>query len=124
VLAEADEPTASQEAIVIRANPEASRATGFCLNDLLSLDDEHLRLLLDDVDDEDLAIALTAASGAVRRRVLGVLPQPRATEVETRVQSHSPVHVADVESAEACILRVLHRLEAAGEVALQKGSIS
>jgi flagellar motor switch protein FliG len=88
-------------------------------DDLMQLDDPALRLLLDEVEKDQLAVALRAASRQVRRRILQTLSTDTSQAVKASADALGPVHLGDVESAQAKILRILHRLEAAGDVKLK-----
>jgi len=80
------------------------------LDDLLRLEHSDLQTVLGEVQERDLEIALGAASRAIRERVREVMPEALKTNAS------APVRLAEFEAAQAKILRVLHRLEAAGDV--------
>ncbi len=97
--------------------PEAPGNLAF--DDLMQLDIPLLRLLLDEVEKEHLALALRTASPQVRKKILISLPSEISHAVKLSADALGPVHLGDVESAQAGILRILHRLEAAGDVKLK-----
>jgi len=92
---------------------------GIVFEDLLALDDSELRMVLEEVDPDGLALALGAASRNLHRRIVRSLPDRAAKKLKTAQDSLGPVHLNDVESAQADIVRILHRLEAVGDVKLQ-----
>ncbi len=87
------------------------------VEDLLRLDERGMRLVLKEIDDGALGLAISTVSKRLRRRVLGLLSNAVADEVR-RAAAARPLYLSDIESAQAKILRIVHRLESAGEVAL------
>ena len=89
--------------------------------DLLRLDERGLRLVLEETDKSALGLAISTVSKRFRRRVLGMLSKPVAVEVRQAAAAR-PLYLSDIESAQERILRIVHRLKAAGEIALTAGS--
>ncbi|HEX8525226.1 MAG TPA: FliG C-terminal domain-containing protein [Tepidisphaeraceae bacterium] len=113
VLDEAVEPVES--AAAVESAPENLR-----FDDLSKLADRSLHLVLDEVEKTELAMALSAASRQVRRKSILALTPQGAAELKRAADALGPVHLADVEAAQARILRVVHRLEAAGDIQLNE----
>jgi flagellar motor switch protein FliG len=111
--------SSSRDAMEIFGEPVLAAPENLAFDDLMKLDDVPLRSLLEEVDENHLAMALRAASRQLRRRIFRILSTDTAHRVRTAADALGPVHLGDVESAQANILRVLHRLESAGEVKLK-----
>jgi flagellar motor switch protein FliG len=118
VLDDAHEPKRRQSDELLE-EPISEAPENLSFDDLMQLDIAPLRLLLDEVEREQLALALRTASPKVRRKILISLPTEISHAVKLAAEALGPVHLGDVESAQARILRVLHRFEAAGDVKLK-----
>ena len=120
VLEEARDPIARDSARGPSDAAPASAPPHFVFEDLLELEDAPLRSILEEVDAVDLSLALRTAGREIRRRVLRILPQTTARIVKASSDALGPVQLSAIESAQAKILRILHRLEAAGEVRIRR----
>ncbi len=94
------------------------RQTLFSFDDLLKLDDETLRTILQETDDRPWAMALKASPEVVRRKVLGCLSARIAQAIKDEMDSLGPVRLSEMTAVRQQIADSIHRLEEAGLIAL------
>lgn len=94
------------------------RQTLFSFDDLLKLDDETLRVILQETDDHPWALALKASPEAVRQRVLGCLSNRVARALKDEMDSLGPVRLSEMTTVRQQIADSIRRLEDQGIVAL------
>ncbi len=94
------------------------RQTLFSFDDLLKLDDDTLRIVLQETDDRQWAMALKASPEPVRRKVLGCLSQHVAQAMKDEMDSLGPVRLSEMTAVRQQIADSIHRLEDAGMIAL------
>jgi flagellar motor switch protein FliG len=120
VLDDADETPHPAPALISPASstqdPDASK-----FEDLLGLDDRAIRLVLEEIDSEGVGLAISTVSRRLRRRVLSALSKSLVADVK-RAAAARPLYLSEIESAQARILRVVQRLEAAGDLQLPRSS--
>ena len=89
--------------------------------DLLMLDDRSIQLVLRDVDQKDLALALRGTTPEVRDRVLANM-SARAAEVLTEeMELMPPQRRRLVEEAQSRVVAVVRKLEDADEIIISRG---
>jgi len=93
----------------------------FTFDDLITLDDRSIQLLLREVDMKDLAIALKTASDELKDKFLKNL-SARAREMMLEdMEVMGPVRIRDVEKAQQKIVDIAKKLESEGKIILQHG---
>lgn len=90
------------------------RQTLFTFDDLLKLDDETLRVVLQETDDRQWALALKASPEPVRQKVLGCLAAPVAEAFKREMESLGPVRLSEMTSVRQQIADSIRRLEDSG----------
>ena len=98
------------------------RQTLFSFDDLLKLDDDTLRVILQETDDRQWALALKASPVVVRQKVLGCLSDRVARAFQDEMDSLGPVRLSEMTSVRQQIADSIHRLEEAGLIALPVNS--
>ena len=98
---------------------EQIRKLMFVFEDVLSVDDRGIQQVLKEVDNEELAVALKAASEELKTKIFGNMSDRAAEMVQDEMEFMGPVRVADVESAQQRIVDVVRRLEESGEIVIQ-----
>jgi len=98
---------------------EQIRKLMFVFEDVLSVDDRGIQQVLKEVDNEELAIALKAASEELKTKIFGNMSDRAAEMVRDEMEFMGPVRVADVEAAQQRIVDVVRRLEESGEIVIQ-----
>ncbi len=104
--------------------PELSnevRKLMFVFEDLLGVDDRAIRTILKDVNNDELTLALKAASEEMRTKVFANLSERAADMIREDLEAMGPTKLSDVEKAQQAILRVAKKLEAEGKIAIGKG---
>ncbi len=94
------------------------RQTLFSFDDLLKLDDDTLRIVLQETDDRQWALALKASPEEVRQKVLGCLPARVAGAFKFEMDSLGPVRLSEMTTVRQQIADSIRRLEDAGLIAL------
>jgi flagellar motor switch protein FliG len=85
---------------------------------LMSLADAELRLLLAEIGDDSLLVALKGAGDALRARIASNLQQDAAQLFQDAFEARGAVPVAEVELAQNAVVGHLRRLIASGRVSL------
>ncbi len=94
------------------------RQTLFSFDDLLKLDHDTLRLVLQETDDRQWAMALKASPEPVRRRVLECLSPRVAQAMKEEMESIGPIRLSEMTAVRQQIADSIRRLEDAGVIAL------
>jgi flagellar motor switch protein FliG len=94
------------------------RQTLFSFDDLLKLDNGTLRLVLQETDDRQWAMALKASPEPVRRRVLDCLSPRVAQAMKDEMDSLGPIRLSEMTAVRQQIADSIRRLEDAGMIEL------
>lgn len=87
----------------------------FVFEDVLTLDDEAMQALLEEISTHQWAVALRGASQEIVHKVVSNLPQPAAESLKEEMESLGPVKVSQVEFMQQQIVDAVRRLEDAGD---------
>lgn len=90
----------------------------FLFENLLGLEDRGVQLLLKEVEDETLIIALKGAPPELRDKFLKNMSQRAAETLREDIELRGPVRVSMVEAEQKKILQIVRRLAEAGELVL------
>ncbi|HEY8450560.1 MAG TPA: flagellar motor switch protein FliG [Bacillota bacterium] len=94
----------------------------FVFEDIVLLDDRSVQRVLRDVDfNEDLPLALKAASEEVRQKIFHNVSKRAADTLRENIEFLGPVRLRDVEEAQQRIVAVIRRLEEEGEIVIARG---
>jgi flagellar motor switch protein FliG len=91
----------------------------FVFEDILLVNDKGVQSVLKEVDQEELAMALKAASEDVKNKILKNMSERAATLIKEDMEYMGPTRLSDVEAAQQRIVDVVRRLEEAGELIIQ-----
>lgn len=97
---------------------ESIRQLMFVFEDLVSVDDRGIQMILKEISTDDLSLALKTASEALKEKVFRNMSQRAAQILKEEMQTKGPVRVSDVEKAQQNIVKVARRLEAEGKIIL------
>jgi flagellar motor switch protein FliG len=100
---------------------EQVRSQMFMFEDLVSLDDRAIQLVLRQVQTNDLATALKGVPDAVRTRVLQNMSERAALTLAEEMDLLGPIRVHVVEEAQASIVRIIRELEESGQIVVSRG---
>jgi flagellar motor switch protein FliG len=101
---------------------EEVRLLLFTFEDVVKLDDRAIQLVLKEVDQKDLAIALRGVSEDVRDRIFSNMSERGAELLKEEIDFQPPQRRRVIEEAQGRIVAVVRRLEEAGAVVISRGS--
>ncbi|WP_272999398.1 flagellar motor switch protein FliG [Hydrogenibacillus schlegelii] len=92
----------------------------FVFEDIILLDDRSVQRVIREVANEDLLLALKAASEDVKAHIFRNMSQRMAENFREEMEYMGPVRLRDVEDAQQRIVAVIRRLEEAGEIVISR----
>ncbi len=95
---------------------EEIRRLMFVFEDVLKVDDKGIQMLLKEIDNDELGLALKTASPALQEKIFKNMSERAATLIKEDMQYMGPVRVSDVETAQQRIVDIVRRLEDSGEI--------
>jgi flagellar motor switch protein FliG len=101
---------------------EEIRLLLFTFEDVVKLDDRSIQMVLKEVDQKDLAIALRGVSEDVRNRIFSNMSERGAELLREEIDFQPPQRKRVVEEAQGRIVGVVRRLEEAGAIVISRGS--
>lgn len=90
----------------------------FTFEDLLGVDDRGIMALLKEINTQDLALALKAASEELKAKFFKNMSSRAAEMLQEELEIMGPVRVREVETAQQKIIYVTKRLETEGQLVL------
>ncbi|HEY66044.1 MAG TPA: flagellar motor switch protein FliG [Caldilineae bacterium] len=93
----------------------------FVFEDLRLLDDRSIQRVLQEVDRQDLLLALRGASEEIRQLVYRNLSKRAAQLLKEDLETMGPVRLRNVEAAQHRIVSIIRRLEEAEEIVVVRG---
>ena len=93
----------------------------FTFNDLVGLPDKEIRIVLQEVEDKDLAIALKAASEELKERIFSNVSKRVADTIREEMEFTGPIRKSEVEEIQLKIVQTVRELEAAGQMTIVRG---
>ncbi|GAA4344774.1 flagellar motor switch protein FliG [Angustibacter luteus] len=100
---------------------EAVRARLFVFEDITTLEDRGVQLVLRQVETGDLAVALKGVTDIVREKVLSNVSERARENLLEEIGLLGPQRVAAVEEARSKIVQVIRSLEESGQIMLRRG---
>ena len=95
---------------------EEIRRLMFVFEDINLVDDKGIQAVLKEVENDELAVALKAASDDLKAKIFKNMSERAATLIQEDMEYMGPVRMSDVESAQQRIVDIVRRLEDAGEI--------
>lgn len=105
-------------------NPELAelvRAQMFVFEDIVTLDDRAIQLVLRQVESGDLAVALKGVREDVRQKVMKNMSERAAENLSEEIELLGPQRVKTVEDAQAKIVQSIRALEESGQIMITRG---
>ena len=105
-------------------NPELAelvRAQMFVFEDIVTLDDRAIQLVLRQVESGDLAVALKGVREDVRQKVMKNMSERAAENLGEEIELLGPQRVKTVEDAQAKIVQSIRALEESGQIMITRG---
>jgi flagellar motor switch protein FliG len=100
---------------------EAVRAKLFVFEDITSLEDRAVQLVLRQVEAADLALALKGVTTVVRDKVLGNVSDRARENLLEEIELLGPTRVSAIEEARAKVVQIIRSLEESGQIVLRRG---
>ncbi len=94
----------------------------FMFEDVTTLEDRSIQLVLREVDSAELALALKGVSDVVRDKITKNLSERAATNLIEEVELLGTVRLRQVEEAQQNIIRIIRRLEEQGQIMVRRGN--
>jgi flagellar motor switch protein FliG len=92
----------------------------FIFEDLCKLSDRDLQSVLKNVETNQWAMALKAASADLKQRILGNMSQRAAGLLQEEMEYLGSVRLSEVEQVQQQIVDIVRRLEDAGEITVHQ----
>jgi flagellar motor switch protein FliG len=99
---------------------EEVRSQMFMFEDLITLDDRAVQLVLRQVETADLATALKGVRDDVRDKVLTNLSERAAENLREEIELLGPVRLRTVEESQAKVVHVIRVLEESGQIVIRR----
>lgn len=100
---------------------EEVRSQMFMFEDIVTLDDRSVQLVLRQVDSKELATALKGVNSEVRDKIMGNISERAATNLADEIEMLGPVRLTTVEEAQATVISTIRSLEESGQILLTRG---
>ena len=94
----------------------------FTYEDITSIDDQGIQLILKEVNQEDLLISLKTASDSLKEKWMSNMSERAAIMVKEDLQSMGPTKISDVEKTQQKIVAVCKQLEEEGKISIGGGA--
>jgi flagellar motor switch protein FliG len=94
----------------------------FMFEDIVTLDDRSVQLVLRQVEGNELALALKGVTEAVREKITTNLSSRAAENLVEEVELLGPVRLTQVEEAQQAIIRTIRQLEEQGQIMVRRGN--
>jgi flagellar motor switch protein FliG len=100
---------------------EEVRSQMFMFEDITTLDDRSVQLVLRSVDSKELATALKGVSSDVRGKIMANVSERAAANLADEIDMLGAVRLSTVEEAQAKIIATIRSLEESGQILLSRG---
>lgn len=101
---------------------EELRSRMFMFEDIVTIDDRSMQLVLREVDTAQLALALKGAGEPERTKITANLSSRAAENLLEEVDLLGAVRLSQVEEARQTIIRTIRQLEEQGQITVRRGS--
>ncbi len=105
-------------------NPELAediKKLMFVFEDIVQLDDRSLQMVLREVDQKDLSLALKATNDEVKNKIYKNMSKRAGDMLKEELEFMGPVKIKDVEDAQQKIVGVIRNLEDKGDIVVSRG---
>lgn len=100
---------------------EEIKAMMFVFEDLVTLDDRSLQMILREIDQQTLTLALRGANEDMRERIFTNVSTRAAQMLREDIDAMGPVKLSEVEQSQSEVVQVALRLEEEGKIAVSSG---
>lgn len=99
---------------------DSIRQLMFVFEDIVTIDNRGVQMILKEVSTEDISIALKTASEELKAKIFSNMSQRAAVILKEEMQARGPVRLSDVEKAQMNIVNIVRRLESEGKIIIAK----
>ncbi len=100
---------------------EELKSRMFMFEDIVTIDDRSMQLVLRQVDAGQLALALKGVPDAVRTKITSNLSERAATDLLEEIDILGPVRLSQVEEAQQLVIQTIRELEEQGQITIHRG---
>lgn len=100
---------------------EEVRSQMFMFEDITTLDDRSVQLVLRNVDSKELAIALKGVGQEVREKIMANVSERAAANLSDEIDLLGAVRLSMVEEAQAKVISSIRALEESGQIIISRG---
>jgi flagellar motor switch protein FliG len=100
---------------------ESVRNLMFVFDDIHKLSDREIQVLLKEVDQKDLVVALKAATEVLKDKILGNLSEKVRTFITEEMEFLGPMRLSEVEEVQLRIVQQVRQLEEQGQLTIIRG---
>jgi flagellar motor switch protein FliG len=90
----------------------------FTFDDLITIDDKGIQMVLKEITTDDLSLALKMATDDLKAKIYKNMSQRAVQILKEEIEAKGAVKVSDVEKAQMNIVRVARRLEEEGKIVI------
>jgi len=101
---------------------DSVRSRMFVFEDIVSLDDRAIQLILRQVDAKELAMALKGVRAEVKTKITKNMSERAGQNLEEEIVMLGAVRMTSVEEAQGSIVRVIRALEESGQIVVSRGN--
>jgi flagellar motor switch protein FliG len=101
---------------------DAVKSRMFMFEDIVTIEDRSIQLVLREVDTAELALALKGVAENVRDKITRNLSERAATNLIEEVELLGSVRLSQVEEAQQNIIRTIRSLEEQGQIMIRRGN--
>jgi len=108
-------------ASIEESNPDLAeqiRELMFTFEDMALIDAKQMQIVMKDVDQADMVLALKTASDAVKELIFSSMSSRAAEMVRDDLENLGPAKISDVEAAQQKIIKVVKKLEEDGSIVI------
>lgn len=100
---------------------EQVRAQMFIFEDVVTLDDKAIQMVLRSIETATLSLALKGTSSAVREKIMRNLSTRAAENLAEEIELLGPKRLSEVEEAQAKVVTEIRNLEQSGQIMIMRG---
>ncbi|MBV5316603.1 MAG: flagellar motor switch protein FliG [Desulfobulbaceae bacterium] len=101
---------------------EDIRKMMFTFEDLCALDGRAIQMVLREVNNDSLTMALKTASDEIKEKIFSNMSSRAAEMIKDDLEAMGPVRLSEVEAMQQTIVKIAMKLEEEGKLVLGKGS--
>lgn len=90
----------------------------FVFSDIVNIDDRGIQMILKEIGNEELVLALKTADDTLKNKILKNMSERASQMLKEDMETSGPVKLSDVEKAQQNILKIVRRLEQEGKIVL------